>query len=58
MAYRYTVGIWEKGKAYREASVVASSETEVKKACNALLASGTKVTIFGKRKTVARTRRT
>lgn len=49
MAYRYTVGIWEKGKAYREASVTAKNEAEVKRVCSALLPSGTRVTIFGKR---------
>lgn len=54
MAYRYTVGIWEKGKAYREASIVVQSEAEAKRVCNALLPPSTRVTIFGKRKVVSR----
>lgn len=50
MTYRYKLGIEARGRGYRETSVTAKDDRDLKRACNALLEHGTKVTILKKTK--------
>ena len=50
MAYRYTLGIEARGRGYREAKITAANDAAMRKATNALLEHGTKVTIIKKTK--------
>jgi len=54
MAYKITCRLEEPGKKARRATVTVASMPELKRACNALLRPGSKVTVLKKTKACLR----
>lgn len=50
MAYRYRLGIEARGRGYREATITAKNDKDLKRICDALLEFRTKITILKKTK--------